>query len=239
MSPLARSLRKVFEAISAYPFSTNVTIGGLPFYVQLPLLPPSANLDWALWEDQNSIGDGVDSDYDEEEGEELYLTLDQSSTIRLAPWKALLLLDDGHAARSGVESQLSSSAGGGIGGRASRSTSGGFGPDPRGRIDSSATAMFGGYWTQPLSSLHTNAPSAPTSTGNLSAPDSQTNTPRPGGTPLVKPVMLDEDVQSLPGVKEDEDLPLEEESTALYKSFVAAIRPNLRLVSIVSLLDVC
>lgn len=215
MSSLARSLRKVFEAISSYPFSTNVTIGGLPFYVQLPLLPPSADHEWALWEDQNAVGDGEFSEPDDE-AEELYLTLDRSSTIRLAPWKALLLLDEPSAHAEAADRG---------GGRVSRSTSGGFAPDQRGRLDSSATAMFGGFWPQQAGSGMSAMP------GTASAPDSQTNTPRPAGTPLMRPTPLDSEVTSVADLRElDEDPPLAEESTPLFKMFLAAIKPNLTCV---------
>lgn len=214
LSPLARALRKVFEAICAYPFSTNVTIGGLPFYVQLPLLPPSADLNWALWEDQNPLGDGVDSENDEE-AEEHYLTLDRSSTIRLAPWKALLLLDENSLlAHSASHSQ----------GRMSRSDSGGYPTGTRGRLDSTGTGAFGSFWTQGAMTTLVPGP------GTASAPDSQTNTPRPSGTPLLRPVQLDSEVASVAEHRDNDDLPLEEESTPLFKMFLAAIKPNITYV---------
>ncbi|CDZ96770.1 Uncharacterized conserved protein [Phaffia rhodozyma] len=87
ISPLARALKQVYEAIKYFPFATTVKIASLPLYVQLPLPLPSVDMDWIWWED--SIRDDQDQGYD--------LTIGASgntSSSNLAPWKGLLLLDE-------------------------------------------------------------------------------------------------------------------------------------------------
>lgn len=87
ISPLARALKSVYESMLHYPFSATVKIASLPLYVQLPLPPPPVEMDWVWWEE--AVREDQDQRYD--------LTIgasEQLNSFKLAPWKALLLLDE-------------------------------------------------------------------------------------------------------------------------------------------------